>query len=65
MENNLAAFQLYFDPVRACDFDATPAFCCRVSLKRTKSLKKGGDYCDLKYCWNDGLVFLFLVGLSF
>jgi hypothetical protein len=33
------------------DFDTTPAYCSRVSLKRTKSLMKGDDYCDTKYCW--------------
>jgi L-2-amino-thiazoline-4-carboxylic acid hydrolase len=33
------------------DFDTTPAYCRRVSLKRTKSLMKGDAYCDTKYCW--------------
>jgi hypothetical protein len=33
------------------DFDTTPAYCSRVSLKRTRSLMKGDDYCDTKYCW--------------
>jgi hypothetical protein len=33
------------------DFDTTPAYCSRVSLKRTKSLMKGDDYYDTKYCW--------------
>ena len=33
------------------DFDTTPAYCKRVSLKRTKSLMKGDAYCDTKYCW--------------
>lgn len=33
------------------DFDTTPAYCSRVSLKRTKSLMKGDAYCDTKYCW--------------
>ena len=32
------------------DFDTTPAYCRRVSLKRTKSLMKGDAYCDTKYC---------------
>jgi hypothetical protein len=33
------------------DFDTTPAYSKRVSLKRTKSLMKGDAYCDTKYCW--------------
>jgi hypothetical protein len=33
------------------DFDTTPAYCKRVSLKRTKSLMNGDSYCDTKYCW--------------
>jgi hypothetical protein len=33
------------------DFDTTPAYCKRVSLRRTKSLMKGDAYCDTKYCW--------------
>jgi hypothetical protein len=33
------------------DFDTTPAYCKRVSLKRTKSLMRGDVYCDTKYCW--------------
>jgi hypothetical protein len=33
------------------DFETTPAYCKRVSLKRTKSLMRGDAYCDTKYCW--------------
>ncbi len=33
------------------DFDTTPSYCRRVSLKRTKTLMKGDAYCDTKYCW--------------
>jgi len=29
----------------------TPAFCDRVSLKRTRSLMRGDAYCDTMYCW--------------
>jgi hypothetical protein len=33
------------------DYESTPAYSPNVYLKRTKSLMKGDDYCDTKYCW--------------
>ena len=33
------------------DFETTPAYCSNVSLKRSKTLMQGDNYCDTTYCW--------------
>jgi hypothetical protein len=33
------------------DYESTPAYSSRVSLRRTKSLMLGDKYCDTRYCW--------------